>query len=142
MSEEQEKTFKVTDRRQFTAEGDPKARDSQEPPAQSPPPAESPPTVDEAAPSESPPSTPEPMDFASFLLSLGTSGMVQLGEIPDPMTGQKAENLEGARQTIDLLTLLKQKTEGNLSSDESHLFEQLLYELRMKFISKEKVIRL
>ena len=137
MSEDEQNTFKVTDRRQFTAEGDPK-----ETPDSNVPSTESPPPMDEAAHSESQPAAPEPMDFPSFLLSLGTSGMVQLGEIPDPMTGQKAENLEGARQTIDLLTLLKEKTEGNLSSDESHLFDQLLYELRMKFISKKKVIQL
>ena len=71
------------------------------------------------------------MNFASFLLSLATTGMVHLGEIPEPTTGQKMENLEAARQMIDILRILKEKTEGNLSSEESQLMENLLYELQM-----------
>lgn len=138
MSEERERSFKVTDHRAFTAEGDPKesvdSKDSATEPA---------PSSTRARPDEPPSeSSPPPIDFASFLLSLGTNGMIHLGEIPDPATGQKAENLEGARHTIDLLAMLQKKTEGNLTPDESHLFNQLLYELRMKFVTKQKPIQL
>ena len=82
------------------------------------------------------------MDFASFLLSLATTGMVHLGEIPEPSTGQKSEDLEGARQMIEILDIMKEKTEGNLSGEESKLLENLLYELRMKFMSKSKAVEL
>ena len=82
------------------------------------------------------------MDFASFLLSLATTGMVHLGEIPDPGTGQTSENLDAAKQMIDILSVLKLKTNGNLSADEARLLDSLLYELRMKLMTKSKVIRL
>ncbi|MCH8818989.1 MAG: DUF1844 domain-containing protein [Acidobacteria bacterium] len=81
------------------------------------------------------------MNFSSFLLSLATTGMVHLGEIPEPTTGQKLENLEAASQMIDILGILKEKTEGNLLSEESQLLESLLYELRMKFLSKSNVVQ-
>ena len=68
--------------------------------------------------------------------------MVHLGEIPEPTTGQAQENLEAARQMIDIVGILKEKTEGNLSSEESQLLENLLYELRMKFLSKSKAVEL
>jgi hypothetical protein len=138
--------FKVTDRRKFTPEGEMRTPSeteaNQEPPSsearQAPQPAES-----VGDPQKSPSGeTSESVDFASFLLSLATTGMVHLGEIPEPMTGQPAENLEGARQMIDILSLLKEKTEGNLSAEENRLLDGLLYELRMKFLSKSKTIKL
>ena len=57
------------------------------------------------------------------------------------MTGQQNEDLQAARQSIDILTILKEKTKGNLTFEEQRLLDQLLYELRMKFLSKSKVIR-
>ena len=68
--------------------------------------------------------------------------MVHLGEIPDPGTGRKSENLDTAKQMIEILSILKQKTNGNLSADEARLLDSLLYELRMKLMSKSKVVRL
>jgi hypothetical protein len=85
---------------------------------------------------------PPKIDFASFILSLATSAMANLGEVPDPETGQLNENLEAAQQMIDILTMLEQKTKGNLEPDEDNLLENLLYELRMKFLSKSKIIHL
>jgi hypothetical protein len=146
--EEEEETsqFKVTDRRQFTSEGEVRQEPETEPqPSQEPPPPAEPPSRqarEEAPPDSDEPDASESMNFASFLLSLATTGMVHLGEIPEPTTGQKMENPEAARQMIDILRILKEKTEGNLSSEESQLMENLLYELQMKFLSKSNVVKL
>ncbi|MCZ6769196.1 MAG: DUF1844 domain-containing protein [Acidobacteria bacterium] len=145
--EEQEQSgFKVTDRRQFTSEGEVRQEEPQQPaPAQPPPPQEQQPpkaSQEEEASQIPPQDSSQVVDFASFLLSLATTGMVHLGEIPEPNTGQKSEDLEGARQMIDILSLLQEKTEGNLSGEEAKLLESLLYELRMKFLSKSKAVEL
>lgn len=75
------------------------------------------------------------VDFPSFIMSLSTSVFIHLGEIPDPTTNQKNINLPLAKQTIDLIAMLKQKTEGNRTKDEDRLMEELLYNLRMKFLA-------
>jgi len=76
-----------------------------------------------------------PLDFSTFLLSLGTSALVQLGEAPDPTRGgQPCPDLAGARQTIDLLGLLEVKTKGNLEPGEERLLRSLLADLRLKFV--------
>lgn len=84
------------------------------------------------------PSGTYPVNFSSFILSLATSALIHLGEDADPTTGKKSVQLPMARQVIDLLTLLKEKTKGNLSKDEAGLVSQLLFTLRMKFIEVEK----
>lgn len=141
--------LKVTDRRQFTSEGE--ARQESESSEAETPREESPPQQDEEMKSpdiaeqdsqESEQDSQESINFSSFLLSIATTGMVHLGEIPEPTTGQAQENLEAARQMIDIVGILKEKTEGNLSSEESQLLENLLYELRMKFLSKSKAVEL
>lgn len=85
-------------------------------------------------------STPEipPVSFSSFILSLGTSALIHIGEEANPATGTKQVDLPNTRQVIDLLTLLKEKTKGNLNQEEESLISQLLYTLRMKFIALEK----
>lgn len=84
-----------------------------------------------------PPGTTRPLDFATFLLSLGTSALIQLGEAPDPTTGNSSSpDLPSARQTIDLLGLLEEKTQGNLSESEDHLLRHLLRDLRLHYLSK------
>ncbi|MEE2822549.1 MAG: DUF1844 domain-containing protein [Acidobacteriota bacterium] len=141
--------LKVTDRRQFTSEGE--ARQESESSEAETPREESPPQQTEEMKSpdiaeqdlqESEQDSQESINFSSFLLSIATTGMVHLGEIPEPTTGQAQENLEAARQMIDIVGILKEKTEGNLSSEESQLLENLLYELRMKFLSKSKAVEL
>jgi len=74
------------------------------------------------------------VDFSGFLLSLGTSALVHLGDAVLP--GQKTQetNLPQAKEIIDLLSVLEAKTKGNLSQDESSLLSNLLYTLRMKFV--------
>ena len=80
--------------------------------------------------------SPDGVDFRTFILSLGTSAMLHLGEIPDPDGGEPVVNLELARQTIDLLDLLRQKTAGNLTEDEGRTLDGLLYDLRMRFLTR------
>lgn len=77
-----------------------------------------------------------PVSFSSFLVSLASSAMMHLGEAPDPVTRETRIDLALARNTIDLLGLLKDKTQGNLDDEEAKLLETLLYELRAKFVEK------
>jgi len=72
--------------------------------------------------------------FSSFLISLSSSALINLGELPDPVTGETKKDLPLAKQTIDLLGLLREKTRNNLREDEEKLFDHLLYDLRMRYI--------
>jgi hypothetical protein len=74
-------------------------------------------------------SKPVPVSFAQFLVSLGSSAMVHLGETADPASGGKATNPAMARHTLDVLALLKAKTEGNLDGDEQRLLDALIDEI-------------
>ncbi len=75
------------------------------------------------------------LSFTAFVISLASSAAIHFGDLPDPNTGQLAEvNLEGASQMIDILTLLDQKTKGNLTAEERSVLEQVLYELRLRFV--------
>lgn len=76
-----------------------------------------------------------PVSFASFLVSLGSSALVHLGEIPDPGTGRHDRDLMLARHSIEVLGLLQEKTKGNLDDDERQLLEALLFELRTKYLA-------
>ncbi len=77
------------------------------------------------------------INFSTFLLSLNASALVNLGAIDDPATGGKNKNLLLGKQTIDILSMLKEKTGGNLTDDEKRLIENILYELRIIYV-KEK----
>ncbi len=79
---------------------------------------------------------PVEMSFATFVLSLSTQALAALGEIPDPATGSTAPDLVAARQLIDILSILQEKTRGNLDADEAALLEHALYDLRMKFVER------
>ena len=74
------------------------------------------------------------LNFSMFILSLTTSALVCLGELPDPITKEKVINLPLAQQTISIIEILKEKTTGNLSEDEENLIGTVLYDLRMKYI--------
>lgn len=79
------------------------------------------------------------IDFSTFILSLSTSALYHLGLAPDPETGKPSSpNLVLARQTIDTLEILREKTLGNLDVEESRLLESLLYELHMRFVEASK----
>ena len=75
--------------------------------------------------------------FSTFVLSLASSALVQLGEVPDPSTGEKRENPVLAKHTIDILSMLQDKVTNGLDVEETRLLEGLLYELRMKFVLKK-----
>lgn len=77
------------------------------------------------------------VDFHTFIMSLCTSGMLHLGEIPDPETGKARVNLAMARDTIDILRMIEEKTRGNLSRTEADLLQRLLYDLRIKYVAKK-----
>ncbi len=77
-----------------------------------------------------------PVSFTSFVGSLFGSAMVNLGEAEDPVTRKKTVELTLARNTIDLLGVLKEKTKGNLDEEESRFLDSVLYECRTKFIEK------
>ena len=78
------------------------------------------------------------VDFSTFILSLSHSALMHLGEAPHPETHQQAENLALARQTIDLIGILEEKTKGNLTGDEESLLAQILFDLRMRFVEHSK----
>ena len=81
----------------------------------------------------------EAITFPAFVLSLAHTAALHFGDLPDPMTGQPLEaNLLAARQMIDILALLEEKTRGNLSLEERQLLEQILYELRLRYVEAEK----
>jgi hypothetical protein len=77
------------------------------------------------------------INFATFIFSLNSSVLVQLGLIDDPATGKKTKNLPLAKQTIDILGMLEEKTRGNLTKDEETMLKNILYDLRMIYV-KEK----
>ena len=81
-----------------------------------------------------------PIDFSTFVLSLGTSALYQLGLVAEPEGASGAENpnLALARQTIETLAMLSEKTRGNLETEESRLLDSILYELRVKFVEASK----
>ena len=77
------------------------------------------------------------IDFATFVISLNSSALVQLGVLDDPTTGEKSKNLLLAKQTIDVLGMLEEKTQGNLSAEEANMLKSIMYDLRMLYV-KEK----
>lgn len=79
-----------------------------------------------------------PVSFASFIVSLAQSTLVSLGDAPDPSTGKKSTHLELARNTIDLIALLQEKTKGNLDDEETRLVESVLFDLRTRFVARAK----
>lgn len=136
---EDEGGFTISDKRHFTSEGevrkDTAGQASQEP---------APPIADTGAPLHEgrPSDVEERIDFPSYILTYYTQGLVLLGEVPNPYTNKKEENLDAARHTIDILTLLQEKTRGNLDREEQQLLDSVLYELRMKFMAKTDRIKL
>ena len=79
---------------------------------------------------------PQPqLSFTAFVLSLASTAAIHFGDLPDPVSGEQAElNLDGAAQMIEILALMEQKTRGNLTAEEREVLNQVLYELRMRFV--------
>jgi hypothetical protein len=76
----------------------------------------------------------EPLTFTLFVLSLASSAAIHFGDLPGPSGATGAPNLDAAAQMIEILSLLDQKTRGNLTAEERQVLEQVLYELRLRFV--------
>ncbi len=76
--------------------------------------------------------------FSTFVLSLSSSAAMSLGGYQDPVSGHVPKNLELAKQSIDILGILAEKTKGNLDADEQKLLDSSLYELRMRYVEEMK----
>mgnify|MGYP001544507610 FL=1 len=76
--------------------------------------------------------------FSTFVMSLNTSVLYHLGELPDPESGERFVNLDLARHAIDTLVVLEQKTKGNLTEEESELMRNILYDVKIRFVNAAK----
>jgi len=113
----EKKGFKVIDKRFFAREGQKETEKPQQ---------EQPTSGEEKV-------LPE-VTFSSFIYSLSTTCLVHLGEVPDPITNKRQKNLALAKQTIDVLQMLAEKTKGNLTEEEDGLLKALLTELRLAYV--------
>ncbi len=77
-------------------------------------------------------------NFNTLISGIAMEGLIFLGEIPNPITKKKEESLGQAKYAIDTLTLLKDKTKGNLTAEEANSLDNILYELRTKFVEKNR----
>jgi hypothetical protein len=77
---------------------------------------------------------PDQIDFSTLVFSLATGAFIHMGLSPDPATKQTEKSLPLAKQNIDILSLLQEKTKGNLTDDEQKLLENLLTEVRLRFV--------
>jgi hypothetical protein len=135
------KDYKVVDKRSFTPEGEERPSEQGEPP-----------TVEErlrekeqrrrareAARTGTPPPPPDAaalprIDFTTFVISLAHSAAIHLGAAPHPETGETHRDLALAKETIDILSMLEEKTRGNLTAQEKEFFESLLFDLRIRYV--------
>ncbi len=123
------KDIKVEDKRHFNKEGN--VVSPEEDPAES-----------KANPSESlPPESPEKLDFISILFTYVHTALIYLGDLPDPSGATVPENLPGVQQMVDLLELMQEKTKGNLTPNEGKYLESALFDLRMRYLQKSKIIK-
>ena len=74
--------------------------------------------------------------FTAFIMSLNTSALFHLGEISDPASGEKLQDLVLAKHTIDTIQLLEKKTQGNLDDEEQDIIKNVLYDLKMRYVAK------
>ena len=135
MSEEQEEgKLKISDKRRFDESGDKRAEtDSVSDEAQGV-------MVDEPVAETQEPlggGVPPEINFGSFIVSLATQAMIQLGDMKAPEGVEVPVDPLAARQTIDIIEMLKNKTKGNLEEQEESLIEEILHNLRMSFLSKQ-----
>ncbi len=138
MSEENS-GFKVADRRLFTEDGDlrkdltPESIEVNKTDQGA---------LDLGASNEAAPENDIAMTFQTLVFSLSTTAMLQLGILPHPESGARQKDLPSAKQTIDILEILQEKTKGNLTSEESQLLEASLYDLKMTYLKMTNTIKL
>lgn len=145
---EREEGFTIRDRRRFTSEGETKGSSEAASGQPEPEPAaerfaaeHAEPEATQAEPEPEGQPRPEelpPLDFAGFVIGLANSALAQLGFIPIPGRDKPMKDLQAARQTIDLIALLQEKTKGNLTAEEEKLISESLYSLRMAFVEASK----
>lgn len=146
MSEEK-KDFEVKDRRIFSQDGQNAGSAEDETPAAPKEKEQATSSTEETLETEAAETSPTDgskqhpplpeINFATFVVSLNASALMHLGAIEDPTTGKTDKNLSMAKQTIDILKLLDEKTAGNLSKDEENLLKSILYDLKIIYV-KEK----
>jgi hypothetical protein len=128
-----ESGFVVKDKRLFDESG--KERPQEEAPSS--PAGEKPDVQGKSSPSPKEEDDYPQVTFTNFVLSLSTSALFHFGDFPDPEGGKTEKNLPAAKQTIDILDMLNEKTKGNLNENENDLIQGALYELKMRYV-KEK----
>ena len=136
--EKEESGFKVADRRLFTADGDLRDKEPAEPASTD----GVIPTLNASPAPESRAEGDMPMTFEALIFSLSTTALLQLGMAPHPETGRQEKDLPGAKQTIDILEMLQQKTRGNLTADEGQMLEECLYDLKMTYVKALQATKL
>ena len=153
MAEDNQSAFKVTDRRLFNADGTmrddapieepipPAAQPVAHPTTVTPPPEPGPQEMSpEGFLSEEfdPNAMPEQTMFTEFLMNIASSAFVYLGLVEHPGTGRRQVDLMAAKETIDVLVMLHEKTKGNLTQGESRFFEDLLADLQTQFVAMRR----
>jgi hypothetical protein len=135
---EEGKGFTVQDRRRFSSDtGEPRDPTSEEPSRSQK--ADSDRSVDDVASQRQSSEEPLPeINFSTFVISLSTQVLMNLGEIPNPLTNAPEKDIPVAKQMIDILAMLQEKTRGNLNAGESKLMEEILFDLRMKYVEAVK----
>jgi len=132
----EEKGFVIKDKRVFSQEEQDLNKEDKEPEKE---PAKEETKAKEEVPAEKQDAEAElpEINFPTFIISLNASALVNLGAIEDPASGTKVKNLSIAKQTIDILSMLEEKTQGNLSEEEEKILKNILYDLRIIYV-KEK----
>lgn len=131
------KGFTVQDRRRFSPETGEARKDAPEEAAGTAQPASA--TTQSAEPArESEPEALPEINFSAFVISLSTQALMNLGEIANPVSGKVEVDVPVAKQMIDILGMIKDKTRGNLNASEDRLMEDILFDLRMKYVEAVK----
>ena len=131
----EEKGFVIKDKRIFSQEEQELNKEDQEP-EKEPAKEEKDQETATANEQEAEAQLPE-INFPTFIISLNASALVNLGAIEDPASGKKVKNLLIAKQTIDILSMLQEKTRGNLTEEVEKILKNILYDLRIIYV-KEK----
>jgi hypothetical protein len=130
MAEQEEKGFVIKDRRSFDEKGDLKEQEKEAAEQEK---REEKPAAEEKKEQESPPPLPE-VNFNSLIFSLSSSALFHLGEIADPQTGGKKKDLPLAKHAIDTIDMLEEKTKGNLTEEEAGFIQNVLTDLRWRYV--------
>ncbi len=139
---DEEKGFVIKDRRMFAEdelgakETEAKPEKAEKPRAQSDENEKRSPEAPEQASADQVP-LPE-LNFSTFVISLNASALVHLGVIEDPGSGTKTKNMPMAKQTIDMLDMLQEKTKGNLTTEEENILKSVLYDLRILYVKEKR----